>query len=268
MDEEYLKKYIKSFFDQNYDEWEGFYEAERRDRYLPTGISNILYDYHGWDSLFNQLLHDFVQLNTDNLRASFVNYENLKRFISNYIQFFDTRLEIGNNRVNEPHLFESTFNIVNKCLAFCKEILAILDTSIELSPYSKIKTQLFEENYKEFVESLEILLTNIPYSVKNKKEGYFHSNIHIALKILGFKILSEQETATGRIDSVIEFSDRLVIVEYKINQEATIALDQILKKEYFKAYKLDNYQKFALIGISMDVDKYELTHDIQERLND
>ncbi|MCD8292024.1 MAG: PD-(D/E)XK nuclease domain-containing protein [Prevotella sp.] len=40
-------------------------------------------------------------------------------------------------------------------------------------------------------------------------EGYFHSNIHLVLKLLGVNVISEDATNIGRIDAAIELIDKI-----------------------------------------------------------
>jgi hypothetical protein len=81
-------------------------------------------------------------------------------------------------------------------------------------------------------------------------EGFFQSNIHILIKLLGFKILSELDTNIGRIDSVVETLDYLFIFEFR-TKSAQIALRQILDKKYYAPF-LGSSKSIYLVGVSVD----------------
>lgn len=55
--------------------------------------------------------------------------------------------------------------------------------------------------------------------------------------LIGVRVEAESRTNNGRIDAVICDGDHVYIFEFKINQTAEIALEQIREKEYFRKYQ-------------------------------
>ena len=69
---------------------------------------------------------------------------------------------------------------------------------------------------------------------------------------------AESRTNNGRIDAVICDGDHVYIFEFKINQTAGIALDQIREKEYFRKYQHSG-RKIILVGANFDTVSRQIT---------
>jgi ATP-dependent exoDNAse (exonuclease V) beta subunit len=107
-------------------------------------------------------------------------------------------------------------------------------------------------NIGEVIENLNILFQSVPYQLASPAtEKFFHAAIHLIFTQLGLRIHSEVCTSNGRIDSVIETRNTIYILEFKLDQSAEKALDQIKKKEYFQPYKLLS-KKIIGIGIQLN----------------
>lgn len=89
----------------------------------------------------------------------------------------------------------------------------------EISDTEKLKRYLLSEKIDKFFEAVQAVFADIPYDINKSKEGYFHSHLHLILRLIGFEILSEVSTNVGRIDSVIELADIIYLVEFKIGNE-------------------------------------------------
>jgi len=79
----------------------------------------------------------------------------------------------------------------------------------------------------------------------------------MVFRLVGMQLLLEKETDKGRIDAVLELSDKVYIIEFKFATDkrtkrvATLAqkaLKQILDKKYYEAY-LGGNKKVILLGI-------------------
>lgn len=120
---------------------------------------------------------------------------------------------------------------------------------IEYKSFSKLKESLEKNDLVEFFKILQTVFASLSYDIKIT-EGYFHSHIHLILKLLDFEIHSEVETNQGRIDSVIETKNYIHILEFKHNN-SDVALEQITNKKYYEKYLLKN-KKIILVGIAVD----------------
>ena len=76
--------------------------------------------------------------------------------------------------------------------------------------------------------------------------------------LIGVRVEAESRTNNGRIDAVICDGDHVYIFEFKINQTAEIALDQIREKEYFRKYQHSG-RKIILTGANFDTVSRQIT---------
>ncbi len=125
-----------------------------------------------------------------------------------------------------------------------------------------IVSSFTNNNIEKFIGYINTLFKNIPYTIIEEKEKYFHSIFYMVMRLVGFKIESEVLTIDGRIDSVVKNNDRIYIIEFKINQNAEEAINQIKEKGYAVKYSGDKRPK-TLLGINFNtetkrVDDYEL----------
>ncbi len=72
--------------------------------------------------------------------------------------------------------------------------------------------------------------------------------------MVGFDIEVEIETTDGRIDAVVKTETNINIIEFKINQSAKKALQQIKDKKYTLKYANDK-RPISLLGINFDTGK-------------
>ena len=71
---------------------------------------------------------------------------------------------------------------------------------------------------------------------------------------MGYQIEAEILTIDGRIDAVVKTDDDIYIIEFKINQSAKKAIEQIKNKKYAEKYS-DDKRPIHLLGINFDTEK-------------
>ena len=86
---------------------------------------------------------------------------------------------------------------------------------------------------------LEALFADGNYQIIGDAEKYFHNAVFIIFKMLGFYVDVEHVTSDGRIDLLIKTKDYIYIMEFKINESAEAALQQIEDKQYSKPFESD-----------------------------
>ena len=104
-------------------------------------------------------------------------------------------------------------------------------------------------HYSEFFKELKSFLASIPYDLHQPTEAYYHSIFYLIFHLLGYRIGAEVHTNIGRIDAVIELQDRVLIFEFKLDQPADVALQQIKDKKYAEPYQ-NTGKKIELFGVS------------------
>ncbi len=117
-----------------------------------------------------------------------------------------------------------------------------------LSTAIKLKNALETGNEKLFEMTLNSLFAQIPANLYIDEERFFHSLFIMIMYLTGIQIESEVNTNIGRIDGVIEFSDKIYIVEFKYNKLPEEGLKQILSKRYYEKY-LQKSKQIILLGV-------------------
>ncbi|RLA08820.1 MAG: hypothetical protein DRQ51_01335 [Gammaproteobacteria bacterium] len=119
-----------------------------------------------------------------------------------------------------------------------------------------------QENIEDLEQVLKSLFASIPYNNYTKNvmanyEGYYSSVIFAYFASLGFEIIAEDATNTGRIDLTIKLPNRIIILEFKVDIKET-ALQQIKEKKYYKKYQNEN-KDIYIIGVCFDSKQKNIT---------
>ncbi|PKQ64616.1 ATP-binding protein [Raineya orbicola] len=126
------------------------------------------------------------------------------------------------------------------------------------STANQIAAAIRKNDLELLKETINILFADIPAEIFiANKEAYYHSVLYLALKLAGFHIQAEIRTSKGRIDAVLAYENRIYLFEFKLDQNASIALEQIRNKDYFKKY-LHTDKELYLVGINFSSVKKEI----------
>jgi len=125
----------------------------------------------------------------------------------------------------------------------------------------RLKKALINKNLEEFIEQIKSIFAsliniNIPKSLQNR-EAYYNSIFYLIANLLtdnNLNVYSEILTSEGRIDCTVETETDIYIIEFKANQNAEKALQQIKDKNYADRFKIKD-KKLVLIGINFDTEK-------------
>ncbi len=99
---------------------------------------------------------------------------------------------------------------------------------------------------------LASLFANITYTLENDPfEHYFQAVIYLVFTLLNKFALCEMHTYTGRIDCKVETKDYIYLFEFKRDDTAESALNQIDSKDYGLPF-VANHRKIYKIGVSFD----------------
>lgn len=123
------------------------------------------------------------------------------------------------------------------------------------SKFILLAEYLHTEDTDAFMETMTSIFASIPYALESKRDdSYFHTIFYLMVCASGVNAHSEVLICDGRIDLVMEFSDKIYILEFKCNQHAETALKQIREKGYEKKYTQTG-KKIVLMGINFDTEK-------------
>ncbi len=119
-----------------------------------------------------------------------------------------------------------------------------------------IKNALRNNDFSSFINHLKTIFATIPYqnyanNIISKYEGYYSSVIFVYLMALGYDVIPEDVTNKGRIDLTVKMKDKVIILEFKVDQEKDRPIKQIKERKYYEKYLNDN-KDIYLIGMVFD----------------
>lgn len=122
----------------------------------------------------------------------------------------------------------------------------------------KIGVALKHGNIEEVISILNILFSSIPSEHwKEKSESFYHALIHLTFSLVGAYVQSELHSSRGRLDSIVHTADTIYVFEFKFNQSADKAIEQIQERGYFKPF-LDSPKKRIGVGINFSPSQKEV----------
>ncbi|MCX8084893.1 MAG: PD-(D/E)XK nuclease domain-containing protein, partial [Calditerrivibrio sp.] len=113
-----------------------------------------------------------------------------------------------------------------------------------------------------FISVVSSIFASIPYDDGMRlNEGSFHTLFYLMVSAGGLPARSQVLNYSGRIDMVLEMRDKVYIFEFKCNQSAEVALNQIKERGYHRQYQHSGKSVY-LIGVNFDykkrnIDEYE-----------
>lgn len=266
-----LEKYLFDFFSSRFEDLEDFYRATHRDRRygiyrLKQGdrLMDFLISIHGnieEKFYFEKLIPQKFATPGALLTA----LDCFKKYLNDNQKYLD----INFNGENTDYIIHTIQQIKSELIQAIDYIKIIYDYEDTVIPYQELRYKLITNNITDFIKILSGILASVSYAISHTQEGFFHSNVHLILKLLGFEILSEEMTNNGRIDAVIRFSDKIYILEFKFNDNQDLsseALKQIKDKEYALKFTIEKKDIFG-IGISFSNEKKNINGFKTESLN-
>jgi len=110
----------------------------------------------------------------------------------------------------------------------------------------------------EIRDFLAALFANITYTqASDPFEHYFQTVIQLVFTLLGKFTLCEVHTYTGRIDCKVETREYIYLFEFKRDETAAAALQQIDSKDYALPFIADSRRLYK-IGVSFDSESRKL----------
>ena len=123
------------------------------------------------------------------------------------------------------------------------------------SLFLRLSRYLQQENLNAFFQTVTAIFASIPYTLESKRdEAYFHTAFFLMVSASGINAHSEMLTCDGRIDLVMEFTDKIYIIEFKCNQSAEAGIKQIREKGYEQKFRQSG-KKIICMGVNFDTEK-------------
>ena len=101
--------------------------------------------------------------------------------------------------------------------------------------YRKIQESLRVGDLQSMLETLRGLFASIPYQLHVGKESYYHSIFYAIMSLFGFRFDAEVSVSGGRIDGVLEYDDKVYVMEFKYKDCPRDAAPEIKSKIFEKA---------------------------------
>ncbi len=124
-----------------------------------------------------------------------------------------------------------------------------------LSPVVALAKALAVGDVEQVVATLNGAFASIPYDLWQKEnEHFYHALVHLIFSLLGAYIRSEVHTARGRCDALVENEHYIYAFEFKLDDSAEAALQQIHEKGYLALYQGSPKEKVA-VGINFSTEQ-------------
>ena len=118
-----------------------------------------------------------------------------------------------------------------------------------------ILSLFYKGKVDEALESFKRIYSSIPYNeIVFNKENAWHASFISMMRLMGADIVGEAETNIGRIDCVLTCPSDIYIIEFKFNQSAEKAIEQIKEKKYYEGY-LGTNKRIHLLGINFSTEE-------------
>jgi hypothetical protein len=140
---------------------------------------------------------------------------------------------------------------------------------------TKIKDPLIKSLYygkpEELKDTLTTLFSSIPYTNYTNNdlklyEGFYASVVYSYLASLGVDLIGEDVTNNGRVDLTVFVSDKIYVIEFKVDGEKGEALSQIKHKNYAQKY-LNTGKDIYLVGIEFSSEEKNIVNFEWEKLS-
>ncbi len=113
----------------------------------------------------------------------------------------------------------------------------------------KVVDALYADDIDTALTEIKAYIAAIPYYYENKTEPAFQTIMYLILTLLGQNMRVEVPFAVGRTDAILETTNTVYIIEYKVDKSVDIALQQIDDMHYADPYLADPRRKLK-VGIN------------------
>jgi len=113
----------------------------------------------------------------------------------------------------------------------------------------RVVQALYADDIDTALTEIKAYIAAIPYYYENKREPAFQTIMYLILTLLGQNMRVEVPFAVGRTDAILETTNTIYIIEYKVDQSADAALKQIDERHYADPYLTDPRRKLK-VGIN------------------
>jgi len=144
---------------------------------------------------------------------------------------------------------------------------------------TEIQKALQTGDLQIMLDMLRGLFASIPYNLQIRREAYYHSVFYAVMNVLGFDIDAEVSVSKGKVDAVLELSDKVYIIEFKYSdcepkaspEEKRKLFDEILDKGmkqikdrgYHKKYENSGKTVYQAVFAFLGKDEVEMRVELK-----
>ncbi|MEY4540869.1 MAG: hypothetical protein RLZZ306_2626 [Bacteroidota bacterium] len=123
---------------------------------------------------------------------------------------------------------------------------------------NEMRKALLVGNIDKLERILNSLFKSLPYELWQKEnEHFYHAIIHLTFTLLGVYVQSEVQTSDGRMDALIRMKDYIYCIEFKLDESAEKAIQQIKDKGYLQPFAHEGKRLIA-VGINFSSEKKKI----------
>ncbi len=157
------------------------------------------------------------------------------------------------------------YEVKNAFLTYLLSAYNEMETALSESHLRRLIYALEAHDLPEFFAVLEIFFANIDYDLHLNYEKYYQTIFYLIFLLIGVRIEAEVKTSKGRIDAVIALRKRIYLFEFKLNQRAADALQQIKSHDYLRKYA-GHGKPITLIGANFDTKQRKIVEWTDETI--
>ena len=196
------------------------------------------------------------------------------------LEMFDAPTETATNPI--PMLYQSGYLTIKNYdgyeytlgfpndevrLGFIKSLMPYYATEDQIQNDSFILriTKAFRENrLEDALKEMKAFLSSIPYNAEKQDENHYKTLFYLIARLCTpYVVKTEEASAAGRSDMVVETESAVYVFEFKLDGTVEEALAQIDSKGYLIPYsvtkdKNGNDKKLVKVGVSFDAEKRTL----------
>lgn len=110
----------------------------------------------------------------------------------------------------------------------------------------KFVAEVESGDYNSFLSRLQTFFCNIPYDLVTDLEKHYQNVLFIVSNLMAFYVNAEFHTNRGRADLIIQTSEYIYIMEFKLDGTTEEAIRQIEEKGYAEPFKQDKRKLIKL----------------------
>lgn len=223
--------------------------------YLQNGVYNNYWFETGTPAFLVKMVRDAGHFDQDedafasllslaNFDIEAMEYQTIL-FQTGYLTFKEVNYEEGWCKLKYPN--------TEVKMAFQQMLLAAWRhhyTGEALPLVLRLRLALEENDIEKVIQVINTVFASIPYDLwKNASELHYHALVHLTFSLLGNYINSEVNSAQGRCDAIVKTATHIYAFEFKLDQSAEAAIQQIRDKRYLDPYSFDPRRKVA-VGVN------------------